>query len=106
MFWLTCLEFEKCSYSQLPGSLSPHYKYLHARQIPHLLSYPSQTIPDCIRYIMGVFAITLNHRQTFLLHINTLAYVKAEILSHAQDFTLVIHCVESLRRSNVYMFYS
>ena len=39
----------------------------------------SQTIPDCIRYIIGVFAITLNHRQTFLLHSNTLACVKAEI---------------------------
>ena len=26
------------------------YKYLHARQIPHKMSFPSQTIPDCIRY--------------------------------------------------------
>ena len=37
------------------------------------------TIPDCIRYIIGVFATTLNHRRTFLLHINMLACVKAEI---------------------------
>ena len=34
-----------------------------------------QTIPDC----MASFAITLNHRRTFLLHINMLACVKAEI---------------------------
>ena len=47
------------------------------------------------------FAITLNHKRTFLLHSNTLACVKA----HAQDFTLLIHCVESLRRINVYIFY-
>ena len=45
----------KAHYSQLPGSLSPDYKYLHARQIPHQLSFPSQTIPDCIRYVIGVF---------------------------------------------------
>ena len=36
-----------------------------------------QTIPDCIRYIIGVFCYNLNHRQTFLLHIYTLACVKA-----------------------------
>ena len=40
------------------------YKYLHARQIPHQMSFPSQTIPDCIRLVS--FAVTLNHRQTFL----------------------------------------
>ena len=48
--------------SQLPGSLSPDNKFLHARQIPYQLSFPSQTIPDCIKYIIGVFALTLNHR--------------------------------------------
>ena len=41
----------KSSYNRLPESLSPDYKYLHVRQIPHQLNFPSQTIPDCIRYI-------------------------------------------------------
>ena len=50
------------------GSLSPDYKYLHARQIPHQMSFPSQTILDCIRNIIGVFAIILNRRRIFLLH--------------------------------------
>ena len=48
-------DFEKSSYSQWPGSLSPNYKYFHARQIPRQLSFPSTNIPDCIRYIIGVF---------------------------------------------------
>ena len=43
------LEFEKDSYSQLPGSLSPDYKYLHARQRSH----------DCIKYIIGVFCYSI-----------------------------------------------
>ena len=34
-FGLDCLDFEESSYSQMPGSLSPDYKYLHARQIPY-----------------------------------------------------------------------
>ena len=52
------------NYYQLPGSLSPDFKYLHARQILHKLRDPSKMIlADCIRYITGVlFAITLNHR--------------------------------------------
>ena len=29
-FGLECLDFEESSYNQLPGSLSPDYKYLHA----------------------------------------------------------------------------
>ena len=42
----------------------------------HLLdSSALPTIPDCIRYIIGVSY----HRQTFMLHINTLVCVKAEI---------------------------
>ena len=53
-FGLECLDFEESLYSQLPGSMNPDYKYLHARQIPHQLNFPSQTIPDCIRYIIGV----------------------------------------------------
>ena len=32
-FDLECLDFEESSYNQLPGTLSPDYKYLHARQI-------------------------------------------------------------------------
>ena len=44
-------------YSQLPGTLSPDYKYLHARLIPRQLSCPSQTIPNCIRYIIVWFNI-------------------------------------------------
>ena len=44
--------FFQNSYSQLPGRLSPDYKYLHARQIPHQLSFSSQTIPNYIRYML------------------------------------------------------
>ena len=45
----------------------------------HVLASSALPItPDCIRYIIGVFCY-INHRQTFLLHINTLACVKAEI---------------------------
>ena len=51
-FYLTC------------SVLNPDYKYLHARQTPYQLSFPSQTMPDRIRYIIGVFCyrLTLNHR--------------------------------------------
>ena len=53
-FGLESLDFEEsCSYSQLPGKLSPVYKYQRL-QIPHQLSFSFQTIPDCIRYIIGV----------------------------------------------------
>ena len=61
-FGLECLDFEESSYSQLPGNLSPDYKYLHARQIPHQLSFSSQTIPDCIRYIIDVFCYSFRDR--------------------------------------------
>ena len=50
-----CLDFEENSYNQLPGRLSPDYKYLHARKILHQLMFLSQTIPYCIRYIIGVY---------------------------------------------------
>ena len=40
IFWLECLDFEENSNSQLPGSLSPGYKYQHAREIPDQLSFP------------------------------------------------------------------
>ena len=41
------------------------------------------------------------YRRTFLLHINTLAYAKAEMAS-AQEFTLLIHCAESPRRITIF----
>ena len=42
---------------------------------------PSKNIPDCITLVS--FAITLNHRRTFLLYINTLACVKvAKVLDY------------------------
>ena len=53
VFNLKRLNIEESLYSLLPGSLSPDYKYLHAKQIPNQLSFPSQTILDCIRYIIG-----------------------------------------------------
>ena len=43
------------NYNQLQGSMSADYKYLHVMQISYQLSFPSQTIPDCIRYIIGFF---------------------------------------------------
>ena len=48
---------------------------------------------------MVSFAINLNHRQTFLLHINTLLLCQS--LDIAQEFTCLIHCAEVLRHSNV-----
>ena len=57
---LSALTLKKAHNGQLPGNLSLDYKYLHANQIPHQLSVPSQTIPD-------------------LPSINTLACSKAEI---------------------------
>ena len=42
------------SNNQLPKNLSPDYKYLNASQIPHNKAFP-HTIPDCIRYIIGIF---------------------------------------------------
>ena len=66
-FGLGCLDFEESSYNQLPGSLSPDYKYLHARQIYHKLSDPSQTkLADCIRYIIGVFCYYFKSQKNIL----------------------------------------
>ena len=42
MFWPRVLGFEESSYSQFPRRLSPIYKYLHAKQIPHQLRFPSE----------------------------------------------------------------
>ena len=61
-----CMDFEESYYSQLPGRLSLDYKYLHARQTPHQLSFPSQTIPDCIRYIIGVFCYNFKSQTNIL----------------------------------------
>ena len=52
-------DFEEYSYSQLPGSLSPDYKYLHASQIPHQRMFLSQTIPYCIRYYLFLFIYSI-----------------------------------------------
>ena len=43
---LECLDFEERLYSQLPGRPSQDYKYMYVKQIPHKLSFPSQTVPD------------------------------------------------------------
>ena len=46
-FWFHVMDFEESSYySQFPGNLSPDYKYLHARKIPHKLNFTSQAISD------------------------------------------------------------
>ena len=66
-FGLECLDFEESSYSQLPGSLSADCKYLHARKIPHQLNFTSKTTPD------------FKSQMNILVHIDTLACVKAEI---------------------------
>ena len=64
MYFLACLvsyfrlepqNFEENSSSQLPGSVSADYKYLHARKLPHQLSFNCQIVLDCIRHITGVF---------------------------------------------------
>ena len=59
-------DFEESSYGQLPGSLGPDYEYLHARQISHQLSFPSQTIPVCIRYIICVFCLNFKSQVNIL----------------------------------------
>ena len=42
----------------------------------------------------------MDHRRTFLLYINALAYVKLRYDSHAQEYTLLLHCAESFRCDN------
>ena len=55
-----------------------------------------QTIPVII--LLVSFAITLNHRRTFLLHINTLSCVKAEILPMLRSlhFSYVVQNVSGI----------
>ena len=50
----------------MPGSLSPDYKYLYARKIPHQMSFNSKTIPDCIGYIIGVFCYNFKSQTSIL----------------------------------------
>ena len=69
----------KKAYIARPGNLSSDSKICMQGKFLKKLSFSYQTIPDCIRYIIGVFAITLKNRRTFLIHINTLACVKDEI---------------------------
>ena len=63
---LLSIDFEENSCSHLPGSLSPDYKYLHPRQIPYQLMFLSQTIPDCIRYIIGIFSCDFKSQMNIL----------------------------------------
>ena len=63
---LSALTLKKAHNGQLPENLSLDYKYLHANQIPHQLSVPCQTIPDYIRYIIGVFCFNFKS-QTIIL---------------------------------------
>ena len=65
-FGLECQDLNKAhNYSQLPGSLSPDYN-LYARQIPHQLRFPSQTIPDCIRYIIDILCYNFKSQTNIL----------------------------------------
>ena len=51
----------------MPGSFSADYKYLHARKIPRQLNFTSQTIPDCTRYIIGVFCYNFKSEKNILV---------------------------------------
>ena len=37
----------------------PRLQISTCKEIPHQLRFPSQTIPDCTRYIIGVFCCNL-----------------------------------------------
>ena len=73
---LSVWALKKAHTVKLLESMSPDYKNLHARQISHQPSFPSEAIPDCIRYIIGVFCY--NFKSQTNIHINTLACVKAK----------------------------
>ena len=66
--------------------------------------FPPKPYLTVLDILLVFFAITLNQRQTLLLHINTLACVIAEIIAHAQGFTLLIHCAESLSRTVMFTY--
>ena len=84
--------------AQLPGSLSPDYTYLNARQITHQLSFHSQTIPDCIRYIIGVSCCNFKSQTNILCFILT-----HWLLLKRRYSPLLIHWAELPRHSNVYI---
>ena len=89
-FGLECRDLKKLGeslHSQLPGSMSADYKYLHGRKFPHQLiddfvinvfrrqgcmNFTSQTIPDGIRYIIGVFCYNFKSQMNILVHNNML----------------------------------
>ena len=76
---------------------TPTHTHTESNNIPRLQPQPRLQIPAC----------KANSSPTELSlpnHINTLACVKADI-THAQEFTILIHCAEFLRHSNVYIFY-
>ena len=80
------------NYSLLPGSLRTDYKYLYARQIPHQLSFHSQTIPACIRYIIGVFCCNFKSQTKYGL----LSKLRYSSPCSGINFTLLVHCAGSL----------
>ena len=96
------LDLEFVSYNQLPGSLSLDYKYMHARQIPHKLSFPTKTISDFIRYITGVFYYNFKSQRHILASYDEhISLWQSLDIAHAQEFTLFIYCEEN---SGVVMF--
>ena len=103
MFWPR--DSEETLYNKLPGSRSPDYKYLHAKQITLQLSFHFQTIPNCIRYIIGVFCYNFKSQTNILCFILTHWLLSKLRYSPCSGMNqLLIHCVESLKRSNVYIF--
>ena len=68
-------------------------------------SVPSQTIPDCIRYIIGVFCNNFKSVTNILASYSHTSLCQSWNIAHAQEFTILINCAESLRCSNVYIFY-
>ena len=65
----------------------------------HIVS-PSQAIPDCIRYSIGFFCYNLKSQTNILA-----SHQPGSKLRYSPCFTLLIHCTDLLRRSNVNTFY-
>ena len=68
-FGLECMDFEESSYTQLPGRLKADYKLQISackKNSSPIELYP-QTIPDCIRYIIGVFCYITEEHSCFIL---------------------------------------
>ena len=70
----------------------------NARQITHQLSFHSQTIPDCIRYIIGVSCCNFKSQTNILCFILT-----HWLLLKRRYSPLLIHWAELPRHSNVYI---